>query len=122
MPNRLGSFACGIRNVLVAALGAPALRKSVLWQEVAAMLGRARTGLVPTHGRLTRPTTGRSAAARVPRASPDGGGSTGAARTDAGQGPEGSVSQRLRTALVSAMTARLISTGRPFSVSVTVET
>ncbi len=45
------------------------------------MLGRAGTGRVPTHGLLILPITGRSAAASVPRVSPEGGGSTGAAVT-----------------------------------------
>ena len=106
----------------MAARGAPARTKSALSQVVAAMLGRAGTGWVPTHGRLIRPITGRSAAARVPGVSPDGGGSTGAARTAVGHGPDGSEEHTLRTASVSVVTARSTATGRPPSVSETVET
>ena len=78
MPNRLASLACGIRKVRVAARGAPARAKLALSHVVAAMFGLAGTGRVPTQGLLILPITGRSAAARVPRVSPEGGGSTGA--------------------------------------------
>ena len=122
MPNRRASRACGIRKVRVAARGAPARAKSALSQVVAAMFGRAGTGWVPTHGWLIRPITGRSAAARVPGVSPEGGGSTGAADTPDGQGPDGSEAHTLRTASVSVVTARSTATGRPPSVSETVET
>ena len=93
------------------ARGAPARTKSALSQVVAAMLGRAGTGWVPTQGRLIRPITGRSAAASVPGVSPDGGGSTGAARTAVGHGPDGSEEHTLRTASVSVVTARSTATG-----------
>ena len=106
MPNLSGSLACGIRKVRVAAVGAPALAKPALSQVVAATFGRAGTGFVPTQGLLIFPTTGRSATARVPRVSPEGGGSTRVERTLAGHGPDGSASQRSRTAIVSMPTAR----------------
>src|SRR4051794_19161639 len=122
MPKRFGSFPCGMRNVRVAAPGAPDRTKSALSQVVAAMLGLARTGSVPTQGRLILPTTGRSAAASVPGVSPDRGGSTGATVTLVGHGPEGSASQRLRTAAVSPSVAVGAVIGRPLIVSMTVET
>ncbi len=93
-----------------------------LSQVVAATLGRAGTGLVPTQGRLIEPTTGRSAAASVPGVSPDGGGSTGEAVTVVGQVPAASVWHTLLTAEVSAVTVRSIATGLPPNVSETVET
>src|SRR3954451_13983819 len=122
IPNRRASRACGIRKVRVAARGAPARTKSALSQVVAAMLGRAGIGRVPTQGWLMRPITGRSAAARVPGVSPEGGGSTGAARTLVGHGPETWEEHTLRTASVSAVTARSTATGLPPRVSDTVET
>src|SRR4051812_37414332 len=122
MPKRLASLAWGIRNVRVIARGEPARAKSASSHVVAAMLGLAGTGCVPTHGWLIRPITGRSAAARVPGVSPEGGGSTGAARTPVGHGPDGSAVQTLRTASVSVVTARSTATGPRPRVSETVET
>src|SRR5699024_10343093 len=93
-----------------------------LSQVVAAMFGLAGTGRVPTQGRLIRPITGRSAVASVPGTSPEGGGSTGAARTPPGHGPDASAEQTSRTASDRVVTALWTLTGFPPSVSDTVET
>ena len=87
------------------------------------MLGRARTGSVPTQGRLILPTTGRSATASVPGVSPDGGGQH---RRDRDLG--GARAGRVGVAEVAhgrgqrpGVAVRPV-IGRPLIVSITVET
>ena len=75
-PKVAGSRASGIRKVRVTLLRTGSTAKSVRSQVVAATLSRASRASVPTHGRLTFGTIGRSTLASRPGTSPTGTGAT----------------------------------------------